>query len=93
MDAGLHDMIVDELCNKKSISALIWLISQGRELEASYQKRTFFISAHNSTRRVSIWIDKQEQAFCSMEELLESADIDGNTIIDIWDDIQIDTLF
>ena len=93
MDAGLHDMIVDELCNKKSISALIWLISQGRELEASYRKRTFFISHHNSTGRVSIWIDNQEQDFCSMEELLESADIDGNKIIDIWNDIQIDTLF
>lgn len=32
-----HDMIADELFHKKSISALIWLISQGRELEAAYQ--------------------------------------------------------
>lgn len=30
-----HDMIADELFHKKSISALIWLISQGRELEAA----------------------------------------------------------
>ncbi len=32
-----HDMIADELFHKKSISALIWLISQERELEAAYQ--------------------------------------------------------
>ena len=32
-----HDMIADELFHKKSISALICLISQGRELEAAYQ--------------------------------------------------------
>lgn len=30
-----HDMIADELFHKKSVSALIWLISQGRELEAA----------------------------------------------------------
>ncbi len=93
MDVGLHDMISDELCDKKSIAALIWLISQGRELEASYQKVTFFISSHNSTERVSIWMDKQEQAFSSMEELIESAEINGNKLIDIWNDIHIDTLF
>lgn len=93
MDVGLHDMISDELCDKKSIAALIWLISQGRELEASYQKITFFISSHNSTGRVSIWMDKQEQAFSSIEELIESAEINGNKLIDIWNDIHIDTLF
>lgn len=93
MDVGLHDMISDELCDKKSIAALIWLISQGRELEASYQQRTFFISSHNSTGRVSIWIDKQEQAFSSVEELIESAEISGNKLIDIWNDIHINTLF
>lgn len=93
MDVGLHDMISDELCDKKSIAALIWLISQGRELEASYQKITFFISSHNSTGRASIWMDKHEQAFSSMEELIESAEINGNKLIDIWNDIHIDTLF
>lgn len=93
MDAKLHDMIAAELCNKKSISALIWLIMQGCELEASYQKRTFFISCDNSTKQVSIWINKQEQAFSSMEKLVEYAEINGNKIMDIWNDIQISTLF
>lgn len=93
MNVELHDIIVDELCDQKSIAALIWLISQGRELEASYQERTFFISSHNSAGRVSIWIDKKEQAFNSVEELIEAAEINGNKLIDIWNDIHIDTLF
>lgn len=43
-----HDMIADELLHKKSISALIWLISQGRELEAAYQNEAIFISTDKS---------------------------------------------
>ena len=31
MNMELHDMIADELFHKKSVSALIWFISQGRE--------------------------------------------------------------
>lgn len=54
----LHDMIADELFHKKSISALIWLISQGRELEADYQNESIFISTDKSKNKVSIWINR-----------------------------------
>ena len=53
-------MIADELFHKKSISALIWLISQGRELEADYQNESIFISTDKSKNKVSIWINRQE---------------------------------
>ena len=46
-----HDMIADELFHKKSISALIWLISQGRELEAAYQNEEFlFLPINRKTK-------------------------------------------
>ena len=88
MNMELHDMIADELFHKKSVSALIWLISQGRELEAAYQNEAIFISTDKS-----IWINRQESSFDSMEELLQSAEIKGHKLIDVWDEIHLDTLF
>ena len=58
-----HDMIADELFHKKSISALIWLISQGRELEAAYQNESIFISEDKSKNKVSIWINRHSDYF------------------------------
>lgn len=78
-----HDMIADELFHKKSISALIWLISQGRELRQLIK----------SKNKVSIWINKQESLFNSMEKLLQVAEIKGHKLIDVWDEIHLDTLF
>ena len=48
MNMELHDMIADELFHKKSISALIWLISQGRE----DRKSTRLNSSHPSSSRM-----------------------------------------
>lgn len=89
----LHDMITDELFDKKSISALLWLISQGRELEATYQNESIFISADKSKNKVSIWINRQESSFATMEELLQFTEIEGHKLIDVWDEIHLDTLF
>lgn len=88
----LHDMITDELFDKKSISALLWLISQGRELEATYQNESIFISADKSKNKVSIWINRQESSFATMEELLQFTEIEGHKLIDVWDEIHLDTL-
>ena len=88
-----HDMIADELFHKKSVSALIWLISQGRELEAAYQNESIFISEDKSKNKVSIWINRQESLFNSMEKLLQFAEIKGHKLIDVWDEIHLDTLF
>lgn len=93
MNMELHDMIADELFHKKSVSALIWLISQGRELEADYQNESIFISTDKSKNKVSIWINRQESSFDSMEELLQSAEIKGHRLIDVWNEIHLDTLF
>ena len=40
----IHDLIVNELFNKKSIAALIFLIDCGRELEFKMNGKEYFIS-------------------------------------------------
>ena len=89
----MHDLIVDDLYDKKSIAAFIWLISQGRELEMSYEGQSFFITSDGSKDNVSMWIDKKEYSFTSVEDMLQLDEIEGHKIIDIWSDIQLGTLF
>lgn len=89
----MHDLIVDELYDKKSIAAFIWLISQGRELEMSYEGQSFFITSDCSKDKVSMWIGKKEYSFSSVEEMLQLGEIMGHKLIDIWTVIQLGTLF
>ena len=39
----LHQYLQDELCNNKSLGALIYLIGKGREFEFSYKENLCFI--------------------------------------------------
>ena len=89
----LHDRIVRELLEHKSFAALIWLIECGRELEFSVDGVPCFISRSGSEMSVSLWVDGNQQAFDSMEQLIENAVIGQNRFLDIWDSVQIDTLF
>ena len=89
----MYDLIVDELYDKKSIAAFIWLISQGRELEMSYEGQSFFITSDGSKDNVSMWIDKKEYSFTSVEDMLQLGEIMGRKLIDIWNDIKLGTLF
>lgn len=92
-DIELHDLITDELYKKKSLAAMMWLITQGRELEASYDGQSFFISCSGSSKNVSIWIEKEETPFETIEELVELGEIRGYRIIDVWDKIELGVLF
>lgn len=89
----LHERIVRELLKQKSFAALIWLIEHGRELEFSVDGVPCFISRSGSDQHVSLWVDGNQQAFDSMEQLIENAVIGQNRLLDIWDSIQISTLF
>ena len=89
----MHDLIVDELYDKKSIAAFIWLISHGRELEMSYEGQSFFITSDGSKDKVSMWIDKKEYSFISVEDMLQLGEIMEHKLIDIWNDIKLGTLF
>ncbi len=90
---GLHDLITNELITQKSLSALIWLINHGRELEFKVNDTVCFISCSHSKRTVSLWINQAEQYFDYIEELIANATIHGIPFLISWNDAVIITVF
>lgn len=89
----LHDLIIADFERTKSFSGLKYLLSNGRELEFSLYGKKYFISCDKSSKYVSIWDDHNEQSFDSIEELVENAVVSDSTLISIWPEIQIETIF
>lgn len=89
----LHELIVDEFERSKSLSALIYLIDNGRELEFSLYGKKYFISCDKSQKYVSLWDNQNEQSFNSVEELIENAVISNSALLSVWPEIQIETIF
>lgn len=89
----LHELIVDEFERTKSLSALIYLIDKGRELEFSLHGKRYFISCDKSQKYVSLWNNQNEQSFNSVEELIENAVISNSTLLSVWPEIQIEIIF
>lgn len=89
----VYDAIVKELFDNKSLSAFIYLIDHGRELEFTYNNKECFVSKDQTQKYVSIWIDKDEQSFESMEQLLEKACIDTFYLIVIWHQVEFGFLY
>ena len=63
---NLHALIVDELFEKKSLAALIFLIDCGRELELTLNENKCFISCDGSKKYVSLYVNKNEQSFLTV---------------------------
>ena len=92
----LHDLIVKEFEQTKSLSALIYLIEHGREIEFSFEGRGYFLSRSGSQKRVSLWTNQGqgEQSFDNIEELIEKAImLNGAVLIDVLPQIQLETVF
>ncbi len=89
----LHDRIVKELVERKSLAALIYLISHGRELEFTIEGKEYFISCNKSKKYVSLWNNQNEQSFNSIDELIENVMIENNTFLSVWERTKIQTLF
>lgn len=89
----LHQYLQDELFNNKSLGALIYLVEHGREFEFLYDGRLCFISRSETQKEVSLWIDKKEYAFENFTKLIETKIFDNKFMLEIWDDIEIETLF
>ena len=81
---NMHDKMAKELFDNKSLKALSYLIEHGRELEFEYDKKICFLSKDNSSGFVSIWVEKKEQYFDSMEQLIEKAEINNVSFEEIW---------
>lgn len=90
---NLHDLIVAEFERTKSLSALIYLIDNGRELEFSFCGKDYFISRDKAQKYVSLWDNQKEQSFDNMEELIENAVVSNSTLLSILPKIQIKTIF
>lgn len=89
----IHDKMVKELFDTKSVTALAFLIDSGRELEFKYEDKTCFISRDNSAGSVSVWVEKEEQAFDSVEELMDKAEIGSVPLKNIWQECEWGILY
>ena len=93
---SLHDLIVKEFERTKSLSALIYLIEHGREIEFLFEGNRYFLSRSNSQKRVSLWRcpGQEEQSFDTTEELIEKATMRNDVILlDALPQIQLETIF
>ena len=90
---NMHDKMAKELFDNKSLNALSYLIENGRELEFEYDKKICFLSKDNSSGFVSIWVEKKEQYFDSMEQLIEKAEINKVSFEEIWEESELNILY
>ena len=89
---NVHDLIVTELFQEKSLAALIFLIDCGRELEFEANGTKCFISC-DSSKYVSLYVNKNEQSFDSVCEMIEHATIANMSLIAAWEQAKLETLF
>ena len=89
----IHDLIVNELFENKSLSALIFLIDCGRELEFEVNEKEYFISCDSSKKHVSLWENKDEQSFDSVLELIKNATIENVCFLTAWQEAELKYLY
>ncbi len=90
---NVYDLIVNELFEKKSLAALIFLIDCGRELELNVNGNKCFISCDSSKKYVSIYVNKNEQSFDSVSELIENATIADMNFLLAWEQAELEFLY
>ena len=90
---NIDNDVVNELFNKKSLAALIFLIDCGRELEFKMNGKEYFISCNGSKNYVSLWENKNEQSFDSVLELIENATIENMCFLTAWKQSELEYLF
>ena len=93
VEMDIHDLIVNELFNKKSLAALIFLIDCGRELEFKMNGKEYFISCDSSKKYVSLWENKNEQCFDSVLELIKNATIENMCFYTVWEQAELVYLY
>ncbi len=89
----IYSTIEKELFDNRAVAAFIWLIENGRELELSYKNVNVFISRDGSKEKVSLWINKKEQAFNSVEDLFERATIGTYKLCEVWQEVELGVLY
>ena len=87
------DPLEKELFIDHSFDALKTLVNDGRELEFRLGEHICFLSKYDTSKAFSLWVDEDELAFDSFEELLERAKIDGMSLLEAWPKAKIKTLY
>ncbi len=62
-------------------------------MEFMYNDTEYFISRSGSSKYVSLWEGKTEQSFDTMTKLVEDSNFNGNSLLEIWAEVEIATLF
>lgn len=93
LKAEEHELFVNELFEKKSLAALIYLIDNGRELEFKAHGKECFISCSGSKKYVSIWESQEEQSFHSVYDLIKNATIEKVDFLEAWEQAELTYLF
>ena len=82
-----HDFASADLFEHKSLDALIFLIAHGRELEFRYCDQDY------SKQYVSLWHNRTEASFSSLDELINSAVLQNVPFLTAWEQIELQYLF
>lgn len=71
---------------EKAIDEIYAITEGGYDLDFEYHDRSYRISKKSSSSYISLWEDKKEQAFSSLDELTKRAVIEGKPFLKvIWD--------
>ena len=89
---NLYDSICAELWEKHSLSALLFLLNTGRELNFIYEGKQCGIFRHEKR-----WILSGEpvgnQEFDTALELISYSNFNGKEFFEVWDNIELKVLF
>jgi len=88
----LHDLIVAELINKRSIAALVFLIDAGRELEFSFGGTDFFISKDTKGHGIELAQGNHAEHFEDMHKLICCSTLVSVPFIDAWPNVSLNCL-
>lgn len=93
VDYTKMDQMEQELFEKHSLTALVYLIECGRELEFEVHGHTCFLSKYETSQNFSLWVDQKEQSFSSMAALLKRGQVHNAGFVSVWEKSKIITLF
>ncbi|MCL1631821.1 hypothetical protein M3N64_07640 [Sporolactobacillus sp. CPB3-1] len=77
--------------NDLSVSKVIEMIDQGREFDLRYQDEVYTISNLGKTKGIAH--DGQGKEYKSGKDIFDNYTIDGKSLNEVWDKIEVDYIF
>lgn len=92
VEKDLYEMIRTELWDKHSISALVFMLDTGREINFSFKELKG--GAFRNEGKWLLTLENQDtQEFKTSWSLLNSGTIQGKKFFDVWSEIELEVLF